>query len=83
MQGDRILKAAIYLSRLRDSGSRDHVYRLRVASKLIEILNSFIADEVRAATNENPSDPAYVSWQGVGDVLGISKSAAYARYGKK
>jgi hypothetical protein len=83
MQGEVLLRAAIYLSRLRDSGSRDHAYRLRVAKKLIDLVNAFVADEAKAATEVSKKDPAYLSWEQVGQCLDLSKSAVYARYGKK
>jgi hypothetical protein len=83
MQGEVLLRAAIYLSRLRDSGSRDHAYRLRVASKLQQLVSNFIAAEAKAATETNKKDPAYLSWEQVGQCLDLSKSAVYARYGKK
>lgn len=82
MQGNKLLTAAIYLAKLRDSGCRDHAYRLRVASKLRNLIDAFIADEVRAATEKNKSDPAYLSWTKVGELLNLSRSAAYTRYKK-
>lgn len=83
MQRERLLRAAIFVSRLRDSNSRAHAYNLRAAQKIIDIMGNFIAEEVQEAVKENDTDPAHLSWVEIGQCLNLSKSAAYARYGKK
>ena len=83
MQAEKILRAAIYIGRLRDSGERAHAYRIRVAKRLSDIIDSFVAEEVCRATSVSKNDPAKMTWDQVGQALEISRSAAFSRYGKK
>jgi hypothetical protein len=83
MQAEKILRAAIYIAKLRDSGERAHVYRIRLGKKIADIVDSFVAEEVQRATSVAKSDPAAMSWAEVASALEISKSAAYNRYGNK
>lgn len=83
MQGEKILRAALYVARIRESSDRAHVYRIRAAKKLSDIVDSFVAEEVRRATSTSKTDPAHMSWSEVGSALEISKGAAYNRYGDK
>jgi hypothetical protein len=83
MQGEKILRAALYIARIRESNDRAHAYRIRAAKKLSDIVDSFVAEEARRATSTTETDPAHMSWAQVGQALDISKSAAYNRYGEK
>jgi hypothetical protein len=77
------LRMAIFVQKLRDSGSREHARRIRLAKKIADIANSVIAHEARTANSLSFSDPAHLSWQQIADALEISKNAAYTRYGIK
>lgn len=77
------LRMVIFAQKLRDSGSREHARRIRLAKLIADIANSIIAREVTKATSLSSSDPAHMTWKEVGDALGLSKSAAFTRYGKR
>src|SRR5947208_994303 len=79
VQGEKILRAALYIARIRESSDRAHAYRIRAAKKLSDIVDNFVAEEVRRATSINKTDPAHMSWEQVGQALEISKGAAYNR----
>jgi hypothetical protein len=83
MQGERILKAAMYVARIRESSQRAHAYRIRAAKKLCDITEGFIAEEVRRATTISKNDPAHMSWNEVASALEITKSKAFRTYGGK
>lgn len=82
MQREKLMRAMVAINRLRDSSERDHAIRIRSAKRAIDVLHDFIAHEVRAATHEAKDDPAHLTWEQAGKLLGISKSATYTRYGK-
>ena len=75
------LRLAIAVAKLRESGTREHRRRIRIAKLIADLANKVIAHEVREAINEPEGDPAKMSWQQIADTLEISKSAAYNRYG--
>jgi hypothetical protein len=77
------LRLAIAVGRLRNSGSREHRRRIRIAKQISDLANKVIAYEVRAAISEPAGDSARMSWQEIADTLEISKTAAYTRYGVK
>ena len=83
MQGERILRAATLIARLRESGFRAHEYKIRTANKVCNIMQCFITEEVKRANSLPSKDPAYMSWDKVGKALNISRSAAFTRYGGK
>lgn len=83
MHREKLLTAAIYIERVRQSSSRSHEYRIRTASKIRALVDDFIAVEVQTAVSKPKDDSSYMSWQKIADTLGISKTAAYTRYGPK
>ena len=83
MQGDRILRIAILIARLRESNNCHHAHRIRLAQRIVDATNIFIAEEVRRANNKKPTDPNYMSWAKIGQAVGLSRNAAYTRYGDK
>lgn len=83
VQGERILRAAMYLARIRESSQRAHAYRIRAAKKLCDIIEGFIAEEVHRATSISKNDPAAMSWSEVGSALEMTKSKAFRLYGEK
>lgn len=80
---DKMLRAAIFIARIREAQPNKHVLRLRYAKRLLDIVNSFIAEEVHTANSLPKTDPNHMSWNDVSQVLELSRSAAYARYGGK
>jgi hypothetical protein len=82
VQREKLLTAAIYVSRIRDTSARNHAYRLRLANKIRQLIDDFISAEVQAAVSEAKDDPAHMSWQQIADTLELSKSAVFTRYGK-
>lgn len=80
---DRMLRAAIFLARIRESSPNAHALRIRYAIQVRKIVDSFIADEVRAANSLSKEEPGFMSWEAIGSVVELSRSAAYARYGTK
>lgn len=78
-----ILIAAQYLATIRDSNSNAHALRLRCAKRVLDAVNIFIYEEVNRATHKSRTDESSMTWGEVGQVLGLSKSATYARYGGK
>jgi hypothetical protein len=83
MQRIRVIQGSVILDRIRDSNPRNHALRIEMAKMVIDIMNDFIAEEVKAATSQPKESPEHLSWQKVADRLDISKSAAFARYGSK
>lgn len=82
-QMEKMLRAAILISKIRQTGSNAHKIRLRYAYKLGEVIDSFIAEEAREATKKSPTDPSHLSWAQVAQALETSKSTAFRRYGEK
>lgn len=71
------------LDQIEDSDENAHAYRIRRANEAISILHSFIAGEVQSAVNARRGSISKMSWAEIAQALDISKSAAFARYGKK
>lgn len=82
-QKEKVLRAAVLVSKIKSSGNRSHKLRLRYAKKLGDIVDAFIAEEVKEATKIAADDPAHLSWTEVGQALEMSKSKAYRTYGPK
>lgn len=80
MQGERILRAALYIARLRESSPRAHAYRIRTAKRLCDLIEGFIAEEVHRATSLSKSDPASMSWSDISQTLEVTKSKAFRMY---
>lgn len=75
------LRLAIAVTKLRESGSREHRRRIRIAKQIVDLANAVIAKEVRAAIDEPVGDKARMTWREVADTLDISPSTAFNRYG--
>jgi DNA invertase Pin-like site-specific DNA recombinase len=75
------LRLAIAVTKLRESGGREHRRRIRIAKQIVDLANAVIAKEVRAAIEEPVGDRSRMTWQEVADTLKISKTTAYNRYG--
>jgi hypothetical protein len=82
-QREKLIRAGAFLSRLLETSRGSHCERIRLAQKMVDILNVFIETEIFDANNLPKADPNYMSWNDIGGVLGISKTAAYSRYGAK
>lgn len=83
MQKLKLLQASIQLDKLTESKEDEHEFRIKMAKAVIDILNDFVAEEVRLATSKPKDDEHHMSWQSVADVMHLSKSATYTRYGGK
>lgn len=81
VQEERILRAFMHLARVRDSSERAHAYRIRTIKRLCDLLEGFLAEEIRRATSLPKGDDARVSWQQVANALEVSKTTAWNRYG--
>lgn len=81
--GGKMERVAKLLSQIENSDECSHAYRIRRAKEAIDILNGFIASEVRSAVNTPRGKVSNMSWAEIAKALDISKSAAFARYGKK
>lgn len=82
-QREKLIRIGVVISQLLESSSREHNSRIKLAKKAINILNDFIEFEVHAANNLPKEDPAHMSWEKIGNAVGLSRSAAYTRYGAK
>lgn len=71
------------LDQIEDSEENAHAYRIRRANEAIDVLHGLIAREVHLAINAPKGSRRKLSWAEIAQALGISKSAAFARYGKK
>lgn len=80
-QREKMIRVGVLVSRLLESSNREHCSRIRMAKKAIDILSAFIETEVYTANNLPKNDSARMSWDQIAQALGISKTAAYARYG--
>jgi hypothetical protein len=82
-QREKLIRGGAFLSRLLETSRGSHCERIRLAQTIVDILNAFIETEVFDANKLPKTDPNYMSWNDIGGVLGISKTAAYSRYGAK
>lgn len=73
----------MFANKIRSVSERNHLLRLRIAYRIQKLAENIIRDEVAAAQSKNRSDPAYLSFTQIGEVLGITRTAAFARYGGK
>lgn len=80
---ERLLSALIFIAKVRDAGPNRHEYRIRCAKKARDAIDAFIVNEVRTANSKSTKDPTHLSWARIGEALDLSRSAAFARYGKK
>lgn len=80
---DFLMRAGIFIARIRENGTHSHALNLRAANLAKKAIDAYIEDEVNKAQNYPKTSPFYLSWEHIGQVLEISKSAAFARYGKK
>lgn len=80
---DKITRATILIARLLDSAPRNHVYRLRLLSKVSKLIAAITIEEVRAATSEAKGDEAKLTWDQIAQCLEMSKSAAFTKYSGK
>ena len=83
MTEDKLLRVLTFVSRIREAPTQNHVLRLKLASVVSKAIDSFIQDEVQKAQSRPQKDPCHLSWAQIGDLLDLSRSAAYSRYGKK
>lgn len=81
MHDDFLLRAATFIARVNESSPNAHAIKIRYAHMAKRILDDFIADEAKMANGQPQDSDAFMSWADVGKTLGISRSAAYARYG--
>lgn len=80
---DKLVRIAIFIARIKATSERDHFNRIRLAHRARKVIDAFIAEEVEASQSVGKSDPAYLTWDRIGEAVDISRSAAYTRYGKK
>lgn len=83
MQREKLLRTVKLAKKLQEASEIRHEERIKRAAELVEVLNSFIAEEVQKATALPPRNPNRLSWEKVAKCLGISKTAAYTRYKSK
>lgn len=83
MQHEKIVRAAMFVAKIRDSSPEDHQERLMYAKKLRDLVDDFIFEEVKAANSKGKGDKNYMSWDKIGQVMDLSRSAAFTRYGAK
>lgn len=83
LQSDKVMRAAMIVARIRDSSPNDHLSRLQYAKQLRDLVEEFIVEEVRKANSRSRDDKHYMSWDKIGHVLDLSRSATFTRYGSK
>lgn len=79
-QKEKMLRAAILISKIRAASPNHHALKIRYAKRLSDLVESFIAQEAREATRKAESDPAHLSWAQVAQAVETSKSTAFRRY---
>lgn len=80
---DFLMRAGIFIARIRESETNSHAVKLRAANLALKAIEAYIADEVQNSQTHPKNSPLYLSWDHIGQALDISKSAAFARYGKR
>jgi hypothetical protein len=78
---DHLLVALTALVKLKSTHESAHSLRIKLASKIVDSVNAFICDEVLDAVDK--TRPNHMTWEQVGNVMGLSKSAVFSRYGTK
>jgi hypothetical protein len=75
--------AQIFVARARETEETRHELRLFYAKKAREAVDAFIAEEVHAANSKPTQDSNHLSWAKIGQILGLSKTAVFTKYGGK
>jgi hypothetical protein len=83
MYDTNLLKAAAMLSRISETVETNYVERLKKANLAQKAIDEFIEAEVARAKRHPHGAALHVSWDQIGEAFGLSKSAAYSRYGKE
>lgn len=83
VQSEKILRAAIFLAKLRDTSPNAHAIRLRYAKKISTIVETFIEEEAHRAASKSSSDQSHLTWTQIGNALEMTKSMAHRKYGEK
>jgi hypothetical protein len=71
------------IEKMSKAAEHHHSDKIRCAKKAIDILNEIVTYEAKKANSLPQNAPGHMSWNDIGKVLEISKTAAFARYGKK
>ena len=83
MQNELTESVKSFLKEIDGSIVQDHSFRIECARKAIDALNAFVENEVRVANSLPRNAPGYLSWDAIAKALGVSKTAAYVKYGGK
>lgn len=78
---DPLVSAMEDLVRLKSVTETGYGLRLRLAARIVETMNEYIAETVLESVDH--TKPGHMTWEKVGEVFGLSKSAVFSRYGKR
>lgn len=78
---DHLLVAINTIGQLSSIHESNHSIRIKLAARAVDSLNAFICAEVLDAVDK--TRPGYMTWDQIAETMGLSKSAAWSRYGKK